>query len=81
MTAAESQNNVCRVCGIHIPPDGPFLDWLFRGCWPPFCSQNCYDRFITAASEDTLGIPVTVSNAQRGRHSTREHTVNLAGQR
>lgn len=65
MATAESQGNVCRVCGVFIPSNWPYLDWSVRGCWPPFCSLGCYDRFITLAAEDTQGVPITVSNGQR----------------
>lgn len=65
MATAESQGGVCRVCGVLIPSVGPYLDWSVRGCWPPFCSLECYDRFITLAAEDIHGVPLTVSNEQR----------------
>lgn len=71
MATAEAQGKICRVCGVFIPSDGPFLDWSVRGCWPPFCSLDCYDRFITIAALDTLGAPVTVSNERRQEQTSR----------
>ena len=81
MATAESQGNICQVCGLPIPSEGLFLDWSVRGCWPPFCSLDCYDRFITIAAGDTQGVPITVSNAQSARQPTRDRATDFAVRR
>lgn len=64
MATAEVKGDICRVCGVFIPSHGPFLEWSVRGCWPPFCSLECYDHFISLAAEDTQGARMSVSNKE-----------------
>ncbi len=72
MVTAESEANICRVCGVPIPSVGRYVDWSVRGCWPPFCSLACYDLFIAIAAEDTQAPPISVSNAPSERQSAQK---------